>query len=337
MRDQEPARAIAVPPAFALVAALLVGCSSSPGTSTSSPSGTTSSPPPLATNPGDVAGPVDIGGRNIYLDCRGQSGPGDPTVILISGYHDSSDVWNQADVLSLIPPAAAAPVQQALAGSHRVCSYDRPGTLRYIEGLPLTDRTTPVPQPRTTADIVAELHTLLATAAVPEPYLLVGHPLGGLMARLYAQTYPEQVAGVVFVDAFSPTVPQIFGAHWPIYRDQLLNPPADQQPLPSLRLPDSETVDLDASAAQVWSAPTLPPKPLAVLTKTESFGGLTDVPGLPATDTNRLYEQAEDNFVAMAPATPQIIATGSDHYIQFSQPDLVVSATELVFERAGNG
>lgn len=175
---------------------------------------------------------------------------------------------------------------------------------------------------------------MLAAAPVPGPYLLVGHSLGGLIVRLYGQTHPDQIDGIVLVDGFSPTVPSVFGPdQWAIYRDQLLNPPPASAPLESLRSPDSELVDLDASVAQALAAPALLPMPLAVLTKTESFGGLTSVPGLPADVTNSLYEQAQDDFIALSPDTPQFIATGSDHYIQFSQPDLVVAATELVMGR----
>ena len=72
---------------------------------------------------------------------------------------------------------------------------------------------------------------------------------------------------------------------------------------------------------------------MAVLTKTEPFAGLTSFPGLPADDLNHLYEQAQ-GAIALAAATPHIIATGSDHCIQCSQPDLVVRAIELVEARA---
>jgi len=288
---------------------------------------------PADTTTSSAASAVDIGGREIYLDCRGTSAPGEPTIVLMSGYHDSSDVWNQTDVLSLLAPAVGPPVQVALAEEHRVCSYDRPGTLRYVEGLPLTDRSTPVAQPRTAADIVEELHSVLDVAAVPGPYLLVGHSLGGLLVRLYGQTYPDQVAGIVFVDPFSPTVPQLLGDRWAIYRDQLLNAPLDEAPLPSLGSPEAERVDLDASFQQVLSGPALPAVPIVVLTKTETFAGLNDLPGLPASEVDAAYEQAQSDYVALEPATPQLIATGSDHYIQFSQPDLVVAGTELVLNR----
>ena len=279
---------------------------------------------------------VDIGGRTVYLRCRGTGAAGAPTIILMSGYHDSSDVWTDSDLLSLLPPAVGPPVFQALSRSNRVCAYDRPGTVRYVTGTPLTKRTTPVPQPRTAKDVVEELHTLLDHARVPGPYVLVGHSLGGLFVLLYARTYPDQVEAIVFNDAFSPTVPAVFGPLWPAYRDGLLNPPPDQAPLESLRSPDSERIDLDASAAQVEQAPALPAMPLVVLTKTESFAGLdpsTMPPGITVDQVNALYERAEDYFVGLAPTTPHVFATGSDHYIQFSQPDLIVRSTDLVLER----
>ena len=283
---------------------------------------------------GDFARQVDIGGRKIYLRCAGTSPSGEPTVILMSGYHDSSDVWTQADVLSLLKPAVGPPVFQALAQSHRVCAYDRPGTIRYVDGTPLTKRSTPVTQPRTAKDVVAELHAVLSKAHVRGPFVLVGHSLGGLFVLLYARTYPDQVRGIVFDDAFSPTIPTVFGPLWPLYRDGLLNPPLDDAPLPSLKSPNSERIDLDASAAQVQQAPVLPAMPLVVLTKTASFAGLDAVPaGITADQINGLYEQAQDYFVALAPTTPRLYATGSDHYIQFSQPDLVVDATKLVIGR----
>jgi len=316
-----------------LAVGLLLGACS-PGTSAVGTSATTTASATDTASAADTAGPVDIGGREIYLDCRGAAVPGTPTVILVSGYHDSSDVWNQADVLSPIGSAVAAPVQETLAESGRVCSYDRPGTVRYIEGAPLTDRSTPVTQPRTAADIVAELDQVLTAASVPKPYVLVGHSLGGQLAQLYAQTNPDQVAGVVFVDALSPTVPAAFGDRWAIYRDQLLNVPMDQMPMASMRTPESERVDLDASAAQTLAPPAFPQVPVVVLTKTEPFGGMTSVPGLTAEDTNAVFEQAQDSLVALVPGTPHILATGSDHYIQLSQPDLVVAATDLVLGRS---
>jgi pimeloyl-ACP methyl ester carboxylesterase len=279
---------------------------------------------------------VEIGpGRKLLLECRGIAPTGYPTIVLISGYHDSSDPWTQQDVLSLLPHAVGPPVLPGLARDNRVCAYDRPGTVRYVKDLPLTDRSTPVAQPSTVSDLVSELHGLLSAAQVRGPYILVGHSLGGLIALLYAQTYSNDVRGIVFVDALSPTLPIQLGALWPLYL-RTLDLSSQDEAVPSLRQPQSERVDIDASIDQVRRARPLPPMPLAVLTKTEPFriqpGSLPA--GITLADIDTAYSSPQRYFVELAPTTPQTFATGSEHYIQLSQPDLVINATRLVISRA---
>jgi pimeloyl-ACP methyl ester carboxylesterase len=82
-------------------------------------------------------------------------------------------------------------VQPAVAKSTRACVYDR-------GGLGWSD---PSPRPRTAAVMVEELQSLLHTADVGGPYVLVGHSFGGLLVRLYAARYPQEVAGLVLVDS----------------------------------------------------------------------------------------------------------------------------------------
>ena len=279
-----------------------------------------------AAGPGDFAGPVDIGGgHSIYLECRGQ---GSPTVILESGYHDSSDLWGIAEVT---PPVADGAVLPGIARSARVCAYDRPGTLRYSENQgSITTRTSPVPMPRSAADVVTDLHTLLRTAGVRGPYVLVAHSLGGIFSRLYQRTYPDEVRAMVLVDTFSPEVPQLFGPLWPAYRDLLSTTGTGTDPT-------AERIDLDTSINQLDQAPPMRPVPLAVISKTEPFGGLppTLPGGLTGADIERLWPQVQAGVVAIQPQTPHTLAASSDHYIQVRQPDLIISATRLVVARAG--
>jgi pimeloyl-ACP methyl ester carboxylesterase len=242
---------------------------------------------------------VDIGsGRELFLECRGVAPRGHPTVVLISGYHDSSDPWTQRDVLSLLPHAIGPAVLPGLAQDNRVCAYDRPGTVRYVTGLPLTDRSTPVAQPRTVSDLVSELHGLLSAAQVPGPYLLVGHSLGGLIALLYAQTHSNDVRGIVFLDALSPTLPTQLGALWPLYLTILQG-----EPFPSLRQPQSERIDIHASIDQVRQALPLLPIPLAARTKTEPFrvqpGSLPT--GITLAEIDNAYGSAQRYFVELVP------------------------------------
>jgi pimeloyl-ACP methyl ester carboxylesterase len=69
---------------------------------------------------------------------------------------------------------------------------------------PQPGRGDPVRQPA--ADAVLDLPALLGAAHEPAPYVLVGHSHGGLIAKLYARTYPHNAAGLVLVDALTEGV-----------------------------------------------------------------------------------------------------------------------------------
>lgn len=281
-------------------------------------------PAPVAGSHGDFAGPVEIGnGRHLYLQCRGR---GTPTVILESGYHNSSDPWSQSDAAA---PATGPAVMPALAGAHRVCAYDRPGTLRNSEPPTLSDRSSSVPMPRTASDVVSDLHALLEAARLPGPFVLVGHSLGGLFIRLYAQTYPAQVRGLVFVDAFAAEIPELMGSDWPAYRRALDGPPRQFADVPSF-----EIVDIDRSVAQVAAAPALPAVPAVVLTRTEPFLIPPDLPADQGEKLEQAWRDATTDLVALRPQTPRIAATGSDHFVQIHQPDLVAAGVDLVIQRS---
>jgi len=117
---------------------------------------------------------VDIGGRSLNLYC---SGEGSPAVILDSGAGAPGFAWSH--------------IQPELAKATRACWFDRAGY----------GWSDPGPFPRTSAAMARELHALLRRAGVPPPYILVGHSLGGLNARVYNGLYPGDVAGAVLVDA----------------------------------------------------------------------------------------------------------------------------------------
>jgi pimeloyl-ACP methyl ester carboxylesterase len=220
-------------------------------------------------------------------------------------------------------------VIERIARFTRVCAYDRPGTLLYTDPPRITDRSTPVPMPRTAKDIVSDLRALLVAAKIPGPYVLVAHSLGGLFTRLYAQIYPDQVIGIVLVDAFPAELPAMFGTEWLPYRKVL------DKPLPQFaNNPDFEVVDIEASVAQIEKASPLRRMPLVVLTKTEPFARPPGPDKFDDVLLERLWPEGAEDLVKLEPETPHIFATGSDHYIQIHQPDLVAQSIKLVIDRA---
>ena len=280
----------------------------------------------VAANPssGNFAGQVDVGGgRKLYLRCAGR---GSPTVILESGIHDSSDLWTLTQTTA--PVLASPSVFSGLARSTHVCMYDRPGTIRQTIPISLTTRSTPVRMPRTLPSMVADLQALVRRSGLRGPFVLVAHSYGGMIARLFAQTHPAEVAGMVLIDAFGTDIKRLFGRLWPRYA-ALLNHPGT--PLDTQR--GFETVDADGAIRAIVRARPLPRIPLAVLSKGEPFA---TAPGTPAdlmTKLEQVWPAVQRQLVTLEPQTPQIIATGSDHYVQVHDPDLTLAIVRLILAR----
>jgi pimeloyl-ACP methyl ester carboxylesterase len=132
---------------------------------------------PFASSAADIATPppgvlVDVGGHKIHLYCTGTTGP---TTVLIAGASSFSIDW------ALVQPQL----------SSRACAFDR-------AGYAWSDTAGVVDDGR---QVVRDLHEALVRTNQPRPYVLVGHSLGGFFARLYYDTYPQDVAGVVLLDA----------------------------------------------------------------------------------------------------------------------------------------
>lgn len=136
----------------------------------------------LSEPPGEL---VDVGGHRLHLYCTGE---GERTVLLEAGLGG----WS----------LFLRPLQDELATTARVCTYDRAG-YGWSE---------PGPMPRTGAVMVSELETLLEAAEEPGPYVLAGHSLGGLTMIMFAETHPEEVAGVVLIDSSHPRQDEAFAA-----------------------------------------------------------------------------------------------------------------------------
>jgi pimeloyl-ACP methyl ester carboxylesterase len=120
---------------------------------------------------------VDIGDYRLHLSCVGE---GSPTVILETMAGGTLVNW--------------AWIQPEVAQETRVCAYERAGRGWSEAGIPAQDLW----------NMADDLHTLLQNAGITDPIVLVAHSIGGLYARAFTQQYPEQVAGMVLLDASHP-------------------------------------------------------------------------------------------------------------------------------------
>jgi pimeloyl-ACP methyl ester carboxylesterase len=263
---------------------------------------------------GEFAGLVAIGGRSLFLEARGAGGP---VVVLEAGAGNSAQIW---DTLALPAGSAGPAVFPGVAAWHRICAYDRPNT--YLDP-DHPGRSDPVAGRRSATDMVADLRALLDTAAVPGPYLLVGHSFGGLITRLFTALYPDDVAGLVLVDA----------AHedWWSTLDGLLT---DEQRNALLAEPEGfpglEVIDTEASATQMRDAAAmspLPTVPMVVITHGRPWDW---PPGFPVDEIEEAWMPLQERLAALIPGSELVVATMSGHFIQLDEPDVVIDAIRRV-------
>jgi len=278
---------------------------------------------------------VDIGGRRLHIHC---SGSGSPTVITESGSSSFSIEW--------------ALVQDRVSSFTRICSYDRAGFAWSDRG----------PAENTVEETMDDLHRLLRAAGVAPPYLLVGHSIGGMYVRAYQRRYPEQVVGLVLVDATpeedleysyngksTPGVQLTYDQLAAAYAPYIKNPP------PPLALPIAVDTPYNRLSpalqrAEVWaerlwrSRIDMPHSWISAESWRQEFVALLqlrratphalgDLPLIVlrrGRRTNDVLNQREADLVALSSRGKLVVATESDHEIQLYQPELVVQAIKDV-------
>jgi len=269
---------------------------------------------------------VDMGGYDLHLYCTGERATGHPTVVPEAGSGSASPDWGL--------------VQPEIAKVTRVCSYDRAGY----------GWSDPGPLPRTSQHFADELHTLLGKAGEAGPYLLVGHSFGGHTVRLFAHQYPQEVVGMVLVDARPEELKSILPgmsdfqlSFWGLmtrcgffrlFGKAVLVPPLNLEKMPDYpwtvlfhpkffdTVRDEHVVESDQ---QVQAVGGLGDLPLRVIThgNADIFASL---PAGEARSAEEAWQAAQQMLAGLSSAGQFVVAEGSGHVIPVERPDVVITA-----------
>lgn len=256
------------------------------------PSTTTTTTVERPDTPRDELVAIDHG--RMHLRCVG-SGP--TTVLLIAGWGDGGESWEA--------------IEPAIAGRARVCSYARFGT----------GTSDPQPTTQTFATQAADLHALLEAAGEPGPYVVLGHSFGGAESVTFAAEHPDEVVGLMLIDA-SPTT-------WP---ETTCSVPDDgSEAARNLQLGcvvmkdptlDPERLDAFAAFAEVAAITSLGDLPMTVMTAARRT-----LPGLSQAEVDRLttvWDAGVAQWAALSTASSVVIVEDTGHHIQLDQPELVI-------------
>lgn len=262
--------------------------------------------PGLLIKPGSILGKVDIGGRNLHVVCLGA---GSPTVILESGWGGDSSGWS--------------PLMMEVSKYTRACAYDRAGL----------GESDPLPQkPRTSQDMVDDLHALLTKAPIPGPYILVGHSLGGFNIRLYATKYREEVVGMVSIEGVP--VDQFVQCDLPTQSPgedpSFVQAREDCQAVKAAFLDwtdNPEFLDYFASEEQVRATGSFGDLPLVVLVADDSIFGL---PGTAYEFQGAICDQQEQEIAALSSNGQYKVIEQANHVSILEKPDTFDVVIQMV-------
>ena len=219
------------------------------------------------------------------------SGEGETTVILDAGLGGTSEDWSK--------------VQSEVANFSKVFSYSR-------AGLGQSEKAT---IPRTCKDIISDLRRLLLAANLHPPYVLVAHSWSGINARWYASQYPEEIAGMILVDAVNEDKYEQF--------EKILSEEKANRMWAFVKDPskNDENIDRIASIAQVRDKQILFDFPLIILTRAADSDELSKI----ETDL-----QAE--FLKLSTNSRQYFSKHNNHFIQNLEPELVIDSIRQVIK-----
>lgn len=231
-------------------------------------------------------------------------GAGRPAIVFLSGLGNKMDTWKD--------------VYWSVRKVSTVVMYNRMGY----------GRSSKTKEARTADRIVGELREFLTAAGYQPPYILVSHSAAGIYGIYYAKTYPNEVCGMVLVDAshweqaeylknqkenFFTSVMKVIGSIATFLMDT--------------GMAKEELAELEASSKQLIQAGQFPEIPLIVLSGTKHGSG--------GSISEEKWQEWQQDLSRLSPKGKLVLATKSGHFIQNTEPELITAAIKEVYSQAG--
>ncbi|MFC4565514.1 alpha/beta fold hydrolase [Nocardiopsis mangrovi] len=245
---------------------------------------------------------LSVDGGSVNVSCSGAPADDRPVIVLMAGMGDGLDTM--------------AGLQETLSETDRVCSYDRFG-----EGE--SDRPD---GPQSIADSGETLTAVLDDIAPDGPVVLSGHSLGGLIAARYAPDHPDRVAGLVLLDATSPTM---IDDITDVIPESATGPGAEvrAQNLALFQGENPENITIE-SDPEVGSAGDIPTEVIQ-----HGVQYLGEVPEY-GDDLERVWAEGQEKWLEVSSDSRLSTAGESGHYIHVDQPDIAIEAIQRVTDQA---
>ena len=173
---------------------------------------------------------------------------------------------------------------------------------------------------------LADLAALLDRAHIAPPWVLVGHSYGGLLARVFAESHPDQTAGVVLVDAMGRNATRRLLALWPKSEQ-----PAQRR---EQATPVRDGVDVAATETLATRVTTLGDTRLAVVTAGRENEVVRRMTRRVARAIDRNWTTMQDELAALSSDRVHVVALRSEHDVQHGQPLVVIRSVKAVVDAA---